>query len=211
VPPSSRDHPATPVPRLGPGQEAGGRQPGLLGGAAALRRRLTARLRGEQDLDGLIARGLITVGREVFVARGFYFDPGFAWLISIGDQSTIGPNVTILTHDATPKLRTGWSAIAPVRIGARVFVGANTTILPGVEIGDDAIVGAGSVLRRDVAAGTVVTGNPAEVVGTTEEHTRRHFERLAECPRFQGAGFPPRVRERCRMLDQLGRGRGYVD
>ena len=116
---------------------------GLRGWAGLLRRRLGARVRGRQDVDTLIAEGM-TVGREVFVADDVYIDPGFAWLISIGDQTTVGPGVTILAHDATPKLRTGYSAVARVALGARVFIGANAVILPGVEIGDDAIVGAGA-------------------------------------------------------------------
>jgi maltose O-acetyltransferase len=210
VPPTTRQPPAAPSPRLGPGDAAGSRRPGALGAAAALGRRLAARIRGEQDLERLIALGL-SVGEEVFVARGFYFDPGYAWLISLGDQTTIGPNVTILTHDATPKLRTGWSTIAPVRIGARVFVGANTTVLPGVAIGDDAIVGAGSVIRRDVPPGTIVAGNPAEEIGTTEAHTQRHLARLAARPRYHGASRVPASADRRRMLDELRDGPGYVD
>lgn len=210
VPSRSHDPSRPPSPRLAPGEEAGSRRPGPLGAAAALRRRVTARMRGEQDLDELIARGL-SLGDEVYVARGFYFDPGYAWLISIGDQTTIGPNVTILTHDAAPKLRTGWSAVAPVRIGARVFVGANTTILPGVGIGDDAIVGAGSVIRRDVPAGMIVAGNPAEEVGTTDAHTARHLRRLAERPRLPSAARDPAAADRRRLLEQLADGDGYVD
>jgi maltose O-acetyltransferase len=157
-----------------------------------------------------VAEGL-QLGPEVFIARGFYFDPGYAWLIAIGAESTLGPNVTILTHDATPKLRTGYSVIAPVRIGARVFVGANVTILPGTSIGDDAIVGAGSVVRGDVAAGAIVAGNPAEVVGRTEAHTARHLERLRQRPRFHGVRADATADERARMLESLAGGSGYVD
>lgn len=149
------------------------------------------------------------VGREVFIGDGAYLDPGFPWLISIGDQSTLGPRVTILTHDATPKLRTDYAMIARVRIGARVFVGANATILPGVTIGDDAIVGAGSVVRRDVAEGTIVLGNPAEEVGTTAAHNERHLAQMECRPRYPEAGNPSPA-ERQRMLEELGDGPGYV-
>jgi acetyltransferase-like isoleucine patch superfamily enzyme len=199
-----------PRARLGPGEEAGAPPAGLLGRAVALQRRIAARVRGEQDLAALVAHGL-ELGPEIYIARGFYFDPGYAWLISIGRESTLGPNVTILTHDATPKLRTGYSVIAPVRIGARVFVGANVTILPGTSIGDDAIVGAGSVVRGDVPPGAVVAGNPAQPVGTTEAHTARHLERLGQRPRFHGTGPEPARADRARMLDELAGGSGYVD
>lgn len=166
-------------------------------------------MRGRQDVDTLIAEGM-TVGREVFVADDVYIDPGFAWLISIGDQTTVGPGVTILAHDATPKLRTGYSAVARVALGARVFIGANAVILPGVEIGDDAIVGAGSVVRHDVAPNMVVTGNPAIEVGTTDEHTARHVAELAQRPRYE-LGRPPDAMERERIRAALGASRGYVD
>jgi maltose O-acetyltransferase len=179
------------------------------GWAGRLRRRLGARLRGHQDVERLIAEGM-TVGREVFIAEGVYLDPGFAWLIDIGDQTTIGPGVTILAHDATPKLRVGYSAVARVSIGARVFVGAHALILPGVTVGDDAIVGAGSVVRRDVAPGTVVAGNPAEEVGTTEAHAARHAAELTVRPRF-ALGHAPGEGERRRIRAELGDGRGYVD
>lgn len=203
-----------PAARLRRGEEAGAAPVGLLGRAHALRRRVTRRLRGEQDLSDLIAEGL-TVGAEVFIAGGFYFDPGYAGLISIGAQSTLGPNVTILTHDATPKLRTGYSVIAPVKIGERVFVGANVTILPGTTIGDDAIVAAGSVVRRDVAPGTIVLGNPAEEVGLTEAHTERHLTGLRDRPRYRNLGARGlgglSAPDRRRMLDELEDGPGYVD
>jgi maltose O-acetyltransferase len=203
-----------PSARLQPGDEAGARPRGLVGRAQALRKRVAARVRGEQDLAALVAQGL-DLGLAVFIARGFYFDPGYAWMISIGDESTLGPNVTILTHDATPKLRTGYSVIAPVRIGARVFVGANVTILPGTSIGDDAIVGAGSVVRGDVAAGALVVGNPAEAVGSTEAHTARHLAALPTRPRFRIRGHDGLMdlgpADRRRMLAELEDGPGYVD
>jgi maltose O-acetyltransferase len=151
------------------------------------------------------------VGCDVFIARGFYLDPGYAWLISIGDEATLGPNVTVLTHDATPKLRTGYSLIARVHIGARVFIGANATILPGVTIGDDAIVGAGSVVRRDVRAGTVVIGNPADEVGTTDQHTERHRAALAHRPRYLAADDERPSDELRRITAELADGPGYVE
>jgi maltose O-acetyltransferase len=210
--PTATEQAAVEARRLAPGEAAGSRARGLSGWARHVRRKAAARLRGELDLDRLVDEGL-QLGRDVLIARGCYIDPGFSWLVSIGDEATIGPNVTILTHDATPKLRTGYSLIAPVRIGARVFVGANVTILPGVAVGDDAIVGAGSVVRRDVPPGRVVIGNPAVEVGATDDHARHHAERLAVRPRFpdiRGAGRVPGRDERRRMLDELGGGAGYV-
>jgi maltose O-acetyltransferase len=144
-------------------------------------------------------------------SRGCYVDPGFGWLVSIGDDSTLGPDVTILTHDSAPKLRTGYTLIDSVRIGDRVFIGANVTILPGVTVGDDAIVGAGSVVSRDVAPGTIVVGGPAHEVGTTDGHTRRHRDELQRRPRFAEANSTQTNElEWDRMREQLRRGPGYV-
>ncbi len=67
--------------------------------------------------------------------------------------------------------------IAKVSIGDRVFIGAGSIVLPGVRIGDDVIIGAGSVVTRDIADGALVAGNPATVIGTTDEYLRAQARR----------------------------------
>lgn len=84
--------------------------------------------------------------------------------VAIGAGSQIGPGVQILTadHPRDPAQRAaGLEFGRPVRIGRNVWIGAGAILLPGVSVGDDAIIGAGSVVTRDVAAGTAVMGNPA--------------------------------------------------
>ncbi|MFC3549916.1 sugar O-acetyltransferase [Lysobacter cavernae] len=84
--------------------------------------------------------------------------------VEIGDGTQIGPAVQIYTadHPRDPALRReGWESGKPVRIGRNVWIGGGAIILPGVTIGDDALVGAGSVVTRDVPAGATVIGNPA--------------------------------------------------
>lgn len=88
--------------------------------------------------------------------------------VSIGDDTQIGSGVQILTadHPRDPDLRrSGLESGIPVRIGRNVWIGAGAMILPGVTIGDDAIVGAGSVVTRDVPAGATAMGNPARIKG----------------------------------------------
>ena len=114
------------------------------------------------------------MGRGVFVGGGSVLDPDFAFLISIGDDTTISQGVMVLAHDASTRLHLGYSRVAPVRIGSRVFIGARAIVLPGVVIGDDAIVAAGSVVRHDVEPGTVVAGVPARVLTTTDAYIDRH-------------------------------------
>ena len=88
---------------------------------------------------------------------------------SASDHITIGRNCvltgcTILGHDASLKRYIGKSVPGPVVIGDDCFIGFNATVLKGVAIGNEAIVGAGAVVTRDVPARSVVAGNPAEVI-----------------------------------------------
>lgn len=88
--------------------------------------------------------------------------------VVIGAGTQIGPGVQILTadHPRDPALRAGlWESGRPVSIGTNVWIGAGALILPGVSVADDAIIGAGSVVTRDVPQGATVMGNPARVRG----------------------------------------------
>ncbi|WP_307729101.1 sugar O-acetyltransferase [Massilia sp. IC2-476] len=89
--------------------------------------------------------------------------------VGIGDDTRIGPNVQIYTaeHPLDPGLRrSGQESGRPVTIGSNVWIGGGAIILPGVSIGDDAVVGAGSVVTHDVPAGARVAGNPAHLQGS---------------------------------------------
>jgi maltose O-acetyltransferase len=84
--------------------------------------------------------------------------------VSIGEKTQIGPPVHIYAadHPRDPKQRrTGLERGKPVTIGRNVWIGDGAIILPGVTIGDDAVVGAGSVVTRDVPPSTTFVGNPA--------------------------------------------------
>ncbi len=87
--------------------------------------------------------------------------------VAIGAGTQVAPGVQILTadHPRDPRARArGLEFGRPVRIGRNVWIGAGALILPGVTIGDDALVGAGSVVTRDVPGGATVVGNPARPV-----------------------------------------------
>jgi maltose O-acetyltransferase len=177
------------------------------------RHRAVARLRGWPDLEGLQQAGL-QLGAGVFVGGGTVLDPDFPFLISIGDHAVIGPEVMVLAHDASTRRHLGYSRVAPVAIGRGTFVGARVIVLPGVTIGDGAIVGAGSVVRRDVEPGTLVAGNPARVVGTTAEYLDRHRRALDLRPTWERGGWtatsgitPENQR---RMREALAEGEAFV-
>ena len=104
----------------------------------------------------------IRIGRSVFVNFGCVFLDVVA--IEIGDLCQIGPAVQIYTadHPRDPALRrAGYESGKPVRIGQNVWIGGGAILLPGITVGDDAVIGAGSVVTRDVPAGATVAGNPA--------------------------------------------------
>jgi len=106
------------------------------------------------------------VGKETSFALMVMVDVFFPERIEVGDNAIIGYNTTILTHEYLIKeYRLGY-----VRIGSGVMIGANTTILPGVTIGDGAVVAAGSVVHKDVPPGTFVGGNPLRELRTKESN-----------------------------------------
>lgn len=105
----------------------------------------------------------IRLGKRVFINSGCCFqDQGG---IEIGNDVLIGQQVVIATlnHDLCPDRR-GSMTPKPVRIGNKVWIGAHATILPGVKIGDGAVVAAGAVVTKDVPPYTVVAGVPAKVI-----------------------------------------------
>ncbi len=113
----------------------------------------------------------ITIGKDVFINSGCHFqDQGG---IEIGDGALIGHNVVLATinHDLNPK-ENRKNHYAAIKIGAHVWIGSNATVLPGVTIGDYAVVAAGAVVTRDVPAMTVVGGVPARVLKTIQEEER---------------------------------------
>ena len=109
----------------------------------------------------------IKIGKNVFINACCRFqDQGG---IEIGDGSLIGHNTTIATlnHDFNPDKRANLHP-SPVKIGKKVWIGSDCTILPGVEIGEGAVIGAGSVVTKNVPASSVAVGNPARVIKQIE-------------------------------------------
>ena len=136
------------------------------------RRRTLARLFGRVGENTVIEPPFsCDYGGNISVGARFYanfqcviLDPG---LVEIGDDVFLGPGVQIYTAthplDAAERIR-GPELARPVRIGARVWLGGGTIVLPGVTIGDGTTIGAGSVVTRDVPAGVMAAGNPCRVL-----------------------------------------------
>ena len=105
----------------------------------------------------------IHIGKNVFFNAGCKFqDQGG---IYIGDNTLIGHNVVLATinHDLSPESR-GTNLPAPIHIGKNVWIGANATILPGVTVGDNAVIAAGAVVTKDVPENCIVGGVPAKLI-----------------------------------------------
>jgi galactoside O-acetyltransferase len=126
-------------------------------------------------------------GRHVHIGSGVYANFNLTLVddghIYIGDWVKFGPNVTIATpgHPVLPELRRGHGTVLQynkeVHIEAGVWVGSGAVILPGVTIGENAVIGAGSVVTRDIPANVVAVGNPCRVIREIGEHDREYFFR----------------------------------
>ncbi len=98
--------------------------------------------------------------------------------IYVGDCTMLGPNVTIATagHPILPELREqAYQYNAPVRIGRNCWLGAGVIVVPGVTIGDNTVIGAGSVVTHDIPANVVAVGTPCRVLRSIGEHDREVY------------------------------------
>jgi maltose O-acetyltransferase len=140
-------------------------------------RHLRRAIQGD-PLDALKQRGL-RVGRNFHWFESVIIDPSHCEHIRIGDDVTLAPRVYLLAHDASTKRALDRTRIGTVEIGDRVFIGAGAMVLPGVRIGSDVVIGAGSVVTRDIPDGSVAAGNPARVLGDTDDWLDKRRAQLA--------------------------------
>lgn len=107
-------------------------------------------------------------------------------MVEIGDDFVSAPGSMILAHDASTYLHTKKHRIEKTIIGNKVFLGAYAVILPGVTIGDGAIIGSGAIVTKDVEPYTVVAGNPARFISSVNDYIKKCEERevLFETPSF---------------------------
>jgi len=119
----------------------------------------------------LIQSGRVTSARikgydihpSVILERNIHLDRLYPAGVHIGERSLIASGVTILSHDHCKRVD-GQPLLADTFVGRRCFVAVNATILPGVKIGDEVIIGAGSVVSKDVPSNVIVAGNPARII-----------------------------------------------
>lgn len=124
-------------------------------------------------------------GTHIHVGKNFFANYNCTIIdvapVTIGDNCQLAPGVAIYTagHPVHPATRnTGYEYGKPVTIGDNVWVGGNTVILPGVHIGSNTVIGAGSVVTHDIPDWVVAAGNPCKVVRQiTEDDRRTYFKR----------------------------------
>ena len=151
----------------------------------------------QKERTMLLQRMLAECGEDVYIEAPFYANWGGFHChfgkgvyanyhltcvddthIYVGDYTMFGPNVTVATagHPILPELREkGYQYNMPVRIGKRCWIGAGVLIMPGVAIGDDTVIGAGSVVTKDIPSGVVAVGNPCRILREVGEKDREFY------------------------------------
>lgn len=121
-------------------------------------------------------------GRHVHFGRAVYCNFNVTFVddthIYVGDYTELGPNVVVATagHPILPELREkGYQYNAPVHIGRNCWLGAGVVVVPGVTIGDNVVVGAGSVVTKDLPSNVIAVGNPCRVLREINEHDREYY------------------------------------
>ena len=147
--------------------------------------------------------------------NGTIIDPDHCWLIELGNDVTLAPNVHILAHDGSTKYLIGYTRIGRVKIGNNVFIGAGSVILPNVTIGDNVIVGANSTITKSIPEGKIVAGSPARIVGSYEDYVEKNKNELLKSPVFDESytlrGNITNMKKQ-EMIEKLdGEIMGYVD
>ncbi|MGM9624081.1 MAG: sugar O-acetyltransferase, partial [Eubacteriales bacterium] len=128
-------------------------------------------------------------GRHVHLGKNVYANFNLTLVddndIYIGDNTMLGPNVVISAagHPVHPELRSrGAQFNIPVRIGKNCWLGAGVIVLPGITIGDNTVVGAGSVVTKDLPANVVAVGNPCRILREIGEHDMEYYYKERKIP-----------------------------
>ncbi|MBQ7836168.1 MAG: sugar O-acetyltransferase [Clostridia bacterium] len=121
-------------------------------------------------------------GKHVHLGKNVYANYNITFVddthIYVGDGTMFGPNVVLATagHPVLPKLRElVYQYNLPIHIGKNCWLGAGVIVLPGVTIGDNTVIGAGSVVTKDIPANVVAVGNPCKVLREINDRDREYY------------------------------------
>ncbi len=139
----------------------------------------------KNKIKSMIGNGL-KLGKNVTIMPGAIIDDRYPYLISIGNNCSLSNGVIILAHDATTfKFTDGYARLGKIEIKDNCFIGTNVIILPGVTIGPNVLIAAGSVVNRDIPPNSCVAGVPARVYQKFDEFIEQHKKAVNECPSFE--------------------------
>lgn len=143
----------------------------------------------KRKLNNCLTNGL-SLGRNVTIMPGAFIDPQYSFLISIGDNCSLSNGVIILAHDAsTYKFTNGYTRIGIVKIKDNCYIGTNAIILPGVTIGPNVLIAAGSLVNKSIPPNSCVAGVPARVYSKFDEFILHHEEMIKLRPSFNYKDF----------------------
>lgn len=176
--------------------------------AKGITRQLNATLETEREARKRLVKALFgAAGDGAYIEPPFFCDYGFntrvgknfycnydcvfldCGRINIGDHVMLGPKVALYAvgHPMDPGVRSlGWDHPQSITIGDHVWIGGSTVVCPGVTIGENTVIGAGSVVTRDIPANVVAAGNPCRVLRPITREDTDHWNRQLELTRRLG-------------------------
>lgn len=151
------------------------------------------------------------IGEGTAILPGCKIDTTHAALITLGRNVGVSPGAVILAHDASSKSvygenSKGYCRIAKVTVGDNVFIGCNAILLPGTTIGNNCIISAGSVVHGKIPDNSIVSGNPAKVIGKRDICLAMYNRQLNENNVYNNQS----VTDMKRACRELGTKSGYV-
>ncbi len=149
----------------------------------------------------------VKIGENVDIINS-HIEHCHSFLVTIGNNVTI-TNATILAHDASTKKFLGYSKVGCVDIGNDVFIGYGAIILPNTRIGNRVIVGAGTVVAKDVPDNVVIVGNPFRIICTFDEYIEKNRRNMDQGLVYHTLWSEKSVEEKQRMYNELDGQIGY--
>ena len=170
-------------------------------------------IRRDCNLKKLKKMGL-KIGEDCNISSNCEIDYSHCFLISIGNKVTITTKCIILAHDASMKRDLGYTKIGKVKIDDNVFIGVNSVVLPNTHIGENTIIGAGSVVCGEIKPNSVYVGAPARFVCTKEEFLNKHKKKMTKDVTFDESWTVRKnvTNEQKEKMKEILEGRiGYVE
>lgn len=123
----------------------------------------------DKEIEELVSKGM-TIGNNCHFYSADSFDHIYPHLISFGNNVTVSTNVTILAHDASTNVVNCGTKLGRVAVGSNVFIGTGTTILCNTKIGNNVVIGAASLVNRDLPDDGVYAGVPAKRICSIQDY-----------------------------------------